>query len=312
MFGLLSTFLLVGLCCSSVINNTLDHTQEIEIKEESPKFISHDSYGTTYVTQTEFLQYYPAWIQFFINLWNDDNPFVYGYSYSDTTLAWSKTINFTNWEHIFYLEQIEDLYNNRDIKYQCLSGEFIATRNANEFFQTKRVRLTFGLTGGGTFERNFLYHIYDRSDNINTLTDGDLLGAIYYFYNDGTTYAEIMNECLVFPQNTDMANIIVQQLSNNYETGYNDGLNAGYNSGYNTGFQKGYLNGLHDTSHSETATTIFNGIFTVAMLPVNVFLGFMNFEVFGINISGLVSGLITVALVFIILRFIFGKGGKND
>lgn len=307
MLSLLITTLLGFFCCSSVAYTPLDHTKEIELKEEQPKYISYDGHGTTYVTQTEFLHYYPAWVQFFINVWNADNPFVYGYSYSSQTQAWSQNISFNQWKYIFYLEQIEDLYNNRDIKYQCLSGEFIATRNANEFFQTKRIRLTFGLSDGTTFERNFLYHIYDRSDNINTLTDGDLVGAIYYFYNNGSTYAEIMNECLVFPQNTDMANIIAQQLSTDYDNGYNNG----YQDGYNTAYQTGYNAGIDYASQLDsTALTIFTGFIDVGLLPINVFLQILNFEVFGINIAGFVSALLTISLVVIIIRIVVGS--KND
>lgn len=92
---------------------------------------------------------------------------------------------------------------------------------------------------------------------------------------------------------------------------YNVGYENGYSVGANDGYQRGYTEAMDIYSHMDTtASTIFNGIFEVGLLPVNVFLTIFNFEVFGINISGLVSALLTVSVVIIILRFLLG--GKSD
>ena len=100
-----------------------------------------------------------------------------------------------------------------------------------------------------------------------------------------------------------------------YSMGYSDGYLQGIESGpnnqmleqeYERGRQVGIQEGLAQADYSSTANSIFNGIFTIGLLPVNVFLGFMDWEVFGINIAGLVSGLISVAIVVIIIRFILG------
>ena len=118
--------------------------------------------------------------------------------------------------------------------------------------------------------------------------------------------------------------IIFQNLNSDpYNSGYNVGYNEGYNIGvssvvdnpdsdwyqsiYNTGYQVGYQYALDTTDNqSAVATSIFNGIFTIGMLPVNVFLGFMDWEVFGINISGFVSGLLSIALLIIVFKFVMG------
>lgn len=96
-----------------------------------------------------------------------------------------------------------------------------------------------------------------------------------------------------------------------YDQGYDVGNQDGYNTGYNIGYRGGYVDGYDAASSIDTtASTIFTGILDVALIPVNVFLSIFNFEVFGINIGGIVSALLTVSVVIIIFRFLFG--GKKD
>ena len=104
-----------------------------------------------------------------------------------------------------------------------------------------------------------------------------------------------------------------------YQTGVAVGKSEGFSGAYEEGkeagilegYQDGYYQGVLDSSESSsTALTIFTGILEVGLLPVNVFLQVLNFEVFGINISGLVSGFLTIAVIIIIVRFLFG--GKNN
>lgn len=96
-------------------------------------------------------------------------------------------------------------------------------------------------------------------------------------------------------------------LSIGYEQGYSQGYVVGKSDGYNTGYADGieYASNLDDT-----ALTIFEGIITVALVPINFFLAIFNFEIFGINISGFVSALLTVSIIIIIVRFLTGK--KQD
>lgn len=89
-----------------------------------------------------------------------------------------------------------------------------------------------------------------------------------------------------------------------YQRGYNDGFTEGQQGGYQQGYADGYTEGA---TQDETAVVIFTGILNVALLPINMFLQIFNFEVFGINIGGLVSAFLTVAIVVIIIRIITGK-----
>ena len=100
-----------------------------------------------------------------------------------------------------------------------------------------------------------------------------------------------------------------EQWEGTYQQGYNDGNEEGYNDG----LQEGYANGYQDAlDQGSTAATIFSGIVNVGLLPVNVFLGILNFEVFGINIGAFVAALMTVAIIIIIIRMFSGGGGKSD
>jgi len=106
-----------------------------------------------------------------------------------------------------------------------------------------------------------------------------------------------------------------QSYNRGYNVGYNEGVDEGYNEGYDDGlaygYQDGYTAGYNDgTEVDNVASTIFTGIFDVGLLPINVFLTIFNFEVFGVNISGILSGLLTLSIVVIVLRFLLG--GKKD
>lgn len=92
---------------------------------------------------------------------------------------------------------------------------------------------------------------------------------------------------------------------------YNDGYDAGKAAGETAGYSKGYADGIGGAMNPEMFT-IFNGILNVAMVPVNVFLGIFNFEVFGINIASLVSSFLSIAILVIVIRLIMGGKSKGD
>lgn len=101
--------------------------------------------------------------------------------------------------------------------------------------------------------------------------------------------------------------------SNSYDLGYYNGYNQGNTDGYSTGYNTGYATGYNDASDQDTtAVTIFSGILSVGLLPVNFFLAILNFEVFGINIGAFVSALLTVAIVVIITRMVVSGGNGKD
>lgn len=124
-----------------------------------------------------------------------------------------------------------------------------------------------------------------------------------YYFNFGT----YLNS-----QITNFIDVSGTEYGDGYNQGYGDGYAVGQSDGYNNGYQVGYGEGInYGQSQTTTAVTIFTGICEVGLLPVNVFLGILNFEVFGINIGGLVASLMTVAIVVIVIRVILGSK-SND
>lgn len=88
-----------------------------------------------------------------------------------------------------------------------------------------------------------------------------------------------------------------------YNRGYNNGYNDGYNAAYSIGYNVGYDAAL---GANGTAITIFNGILSIGMLPINIFLKILNFDILGINMANFISALLSICLTLIIIRTILG------
>lgn len=144
-----------------------------------------------------------------------------------------------------------------------------------------------------------------------------------YSYEFDTKFQNLGDELTIkltlFLQNESAYSMSTSDFNNYYQTGYDNGYIAGESAGYELGDQQGYSEGYQvgftegyaeADNQDTTALTIFTGIINVALLPVNVFLSILNFEVFGINIGALVSSFLTIAIVVILWRII--SGGKND
>lgn len=96
-----------------------------------------------------------------------------------------------------------------------------------------------------------------------------------------------------------------------YTAGYDNGYADGNANGYGTGYDDGYADGFaHGVETDDTAFTIFNGILTIGMIPINVFLAMFDFDILGINISNFVMSLLTVLVTLWVIRTI--SGGKNE
>lgn len=167
---------------------------------------------------------------------------------------------------------------------------------------------------------------YNRSDEI-FIYDIDFYGNSFtlniplhfdWYYMEGFASG---NYTFVFPfSNLFLTNIpqAIQSLlydssayDNGYYSGKNDGYEEGFNDGKQVGHQEGWVQGVeYGASQDETALTIFEGIITIALVPINFFLAIFNFEIFGINLSGFVSALLTVSIIIIVVRFLTGK--KQD
>ena len=224
-----------------------------------------------------------------------------------------------------YNEYIESTYNftctlryndNSDFKITNCAFQLDATLYYLENNSTRQrdtsVRVTKVFTN---FE--ITYDSYDYLEliklkiGLDALTD-ELYAQIYYnndleaeqrsesddtYDNRSSSYLEITLKTNDF---YNQINSLMYNNTNDYNDGYTNGYQTGYTDGYNIG-----------SSQDETATAIFVGIINIALVPINFFLACLNFEVFGINIGGFVSALLTVAIIVIIVRIIVSGGNKN-
>lgn len=90
---------------------------------------------------------------------------------------------------------------------------------------------------------------------------------------------------------------------NVYDVGYSDGVSDGYTSGYNNGYA--VAQNLYE-DEDERVTSIFNGISSIALLPIDMFLKMFNFELFGIDMSVVVTAILSICVVIAIIKLVKG------
>lgn len=121
----------------------------------------------------------------------------------------------------------------------------------------------------------------------------------------------------------DGANDLYQNGYNNgYAVGYGKGTATGLDNGKEQGYQSGYSQGVADgyqqgytTGYQESGSFLsqLGGLIgNVVMLPVNVIMSVLDFNVLGVNISSVVKSLITIVLVLFIIRLIFNMPVKIE
>lgn len=99
-----------------------------------------------------------------------------------------------------------------------------------------------------------------------------------------------------------------------YDTGYNAGYSAGntdgntngYKDGYSAGENIGYGNG-YNAGLEQSGKYSFNSLVgAVIDAPVSAFTSLLNFELLGVNILGLVTGLLSLAIIVLIIKLCMG------
>lgn len=98
-----------------------------------------------------------------------------------------------------------------------------------------------------------------------------------------------------------------------YVTGYDTGHEVGYSKGYNQGVADGYQQGYNAGVTSDGFLASLGSLMgTVVMLPVQLLINVLDFDVFGVNIASFVRSLITIVIVLFIIRLIFNMPVKID
>lgn len=90
---------------------------------------------------------------------------------------------------------------------------------------------------------------------------------------------------------------------NGFNAGFDSGETVGYDKGYNIGYDLGFDNGFTDGQNSNY--TFLSLLTAVVDAPIQAFLDMIDFEILGYNMQGLALGLLSIALILGIIKFIF-------
>ena len=91
-----------------------------------------------------------------------------------------------------------------------------------------------------------------------------------------------------------------------YYTGNSEGLDAGYKDGYKNGELVGYQSGFNDGVNDSNQYTFMSLFGAVLDAPVSVFTSLFNFNILGINLFSLITGLFTLCVIIVIIKMCLG------
>lgn len=91
-----------------------------------------------------------------------------------------------------------------------------------------------------------------------------------------------------------------------YQNGYNDGFGVGKANGFSDGFKSGKASGYNEGLNAANQFTFFSLISAVVDAPINAFSSLFNFDILGVNILSLLTGLFTLLLVVVVIKLIMG------
>ena len=91
-----------------------------------------------------------------------------------------------------------------------------------------------------------------------------------------------------------------------YTSGVNDGNSSGYSEGYDDGYDVGVSYGYNEGVNDSNQYTFYNLFGAVLDAPVKVFSSLFNFNLLGVNLLGLITGLFTLAVIILVIKLVMG------
>ena len=188
----------------------------------------------------------------------------------------------------------------------CAEDDYLDITFNGCFVQPNNTVITNGFNTSGYVSVDGWMTTYPSMTYLHTLSESDT-NNVYYELDYNMFY-----DTLTLLVGTDSS--FNDGYSIGYNTGYTDGYNTGssvgYNTGYDTGRQDGYNTGYsvgyNDGVDTDgTAAAIYSGIIATGLIPIQFFLSIFNFEIFGINLTGLVTSLMSVCVVLIVIKRTF-------
>lgn len=201
-----------------------------------------------------------------------------------------ETVVYNSWESIgSYLAYPYDNY---------FFGSYYINSNFNFNVDHVFISTHNNYAGNGTYATEIIY--YDNLDYTCTFqfVFNKNLSNIDKYYFEPRTYYFLTD----FTDN-DFYN---QGYTSGYIAGENAGSSSGYRNGYDVGYNDGYDVGYDVGVDDSNEYSFFNLMSSVVEAPVNVFMNLLNFNIMGFNLLDLVFGLLTLAVVCLIVKLCLG------
>lgn len=242
-----------------------------------------------------------------------DNPGLVDSNISYTTGLYGKA-DFNNIINSF----AEELYYQKDIYEQELELElsfntpiiFNDTTSTN--FTTNDITgFTFITSTGNEYHYDFVSTSEGVKDYVHDISEGQDI------YNKSFTGVRIRFLACNYPSVPEASISFIPDFYNEgysagYDNGYAYGNSSGYASGeatgYNNGYEEGYLSGYTEGKEygfqtaGDLAVLPKNFINAMFSTPINIFKSLLNWEFFGINLFGVLTSLLTIAVVVFLFR----------
>ena len=225
---------------------------------------------------------------------NDVNGGTY---FVDTNVIFDADINFGQESYFLY-----------NVSFTVEASHLYLNNQSPEFDNSCRATYNFDWE----ITQNSYYQQFSKTQFIVSLVAGQYEMSIDCKY-DGVYYGQY-STCTIDCEYSYTSSLTISidgsYLMNAVETFVADNM---YYLGYSDGYIAGHADGIeYADEQGSTAATIFTGICNIGLMPVNFFLGILNFEVFGINIGAFVSALLTIAIIAIIIKVVTGNSSGGD
>lgn len=218
-----------------------------------------------------------------------------------------------DYEFNFYTyPEYED--NNGNTPRWNISGNLESSINAENRFKGFDAYITFGGDSGSGFYVEYGATLY--GEDYSVLRDSVLEAEVFNYFDVSRSSPALDSTLeITYPSLYDdigrAHGFYIQSQTEPfnweqwYESGYSDGYSQGHGVGYNEGFEAG-------SDLDSTALVIFDGILSIGLIPTQIFMTMLNFNILGINIAGFITGLITILMVVLLIRIIFSGGSGKQ
>lgn len=174
------------------------------------------------------------------------------------------------------------------------------------YFSTKNASVWgYGITSNQMYFTN-IYGV--NADLVATQMEGYAIG--YYSFDTASSYTgtNLMSRIVLLASSSSALSemqlfTVNASYSDGYSRGYDEGSAVSYSSGYaagnDAGYRSGYNVGLADGATGQQFQHLFYAVIDV---PVTAFKSLLNFDLLGINMLYFVTSLLTLAVIFLILK----------